>query len=269
MIAWIDGRLAETEGALDAADRGFTLGDGLFETLATVDGQPLRLPAHLSRFRAGAEVLGIPVPYSDAAIAAAVGAVLQATNVTEGAVRITMSRGVGARGVLPPERPTPTVVVTAAAMPVGATDPVRLIVAETTRRNDRSPLAGVKSLNYLDAVLARREAAAKGADDAVLLNTQDRVAETTIANVFAVIGGDVVTPPLTDGVLAGTMRARVIAAAQAHERSLSPSDLESASEIILTSALSVRPAVMLNGKPVGDGRPGPVAAGLASLPRRP
>ena len=137
----------------------------------------------------------------------------------------------------------------------------------STRRNERSPLAGLKSLNYLDAVLARREAAAAGADDAILLNTRDRVAEATAANVFCVLAGELVTPPLADGVLPGIMRACVMEATPVTERSIGAGELASAREIFLTSSLSLRSVVALNGKPVGDGRPGSMVARFEMLPR--
>lgn len=245
MRLWLDGGLVdEAEACISPLDRGFTLGDGLFETLRVTGGAVLRLEAHLARLAAGTRVLGLPLPAFD--LAAALAATAAANGLAEGALRLTISRGPGPRGVLPPASPLPTVVITAAPLPPPL-PPARLVIAESTRRNDRSPLARVKSLNYLDNILARQEAAGRGTDDAVLLNTRDRVAETSIANLFAVVAGELVTPPVSEGVLPGVMRAAVLAEG-ARERPLTPADLATASEIFLTSALGIRSVRALKGR---------------------
>ncbi|WP_296579875.1 aminotransferase class IV [Xanthobacter sp.] len=236
----------EADATVSPFDRGFTLGDGLFETLRVKTGKVLRVEAHLARLAAGADVLGMPLPAIDLAVALAQTAA--ANGLSEGVLRLTLTRGTGPRGVLPPAEPKPTVVITAAPLspPLPA---ARLVIAQGTRRNDRSPLAQVKSLNYLDGILARQEAARRGADDAILLNTRDGVAETSIANLFAVIDGVLVTPPLSEGVLPGVMRAEVIAAG-AQELPLTADDLASAEEILLTSALGIRSVATLEGRPL-------------------
>lgn len=237
MKLWLGDRLVEEEEArISPFDRGFTLGDGLFETLRLSGRAVLRLEAHLQRLAAGAAVLGMPLPGLD--LAAALHATAQGNGLADGVLRLTLTRGTGPRGVLPPAAPSPTLVI--AAAPAGPVlPPARLVIAETTRRNEFSPLAQVKSLNYLDGILARQEAARRGADDAVLLNTGGRVAETSIANLFAVIDGALVTPPLEDGVLPGVMRAAVMAEG-AEARPLDAFDLQRADEIFLTSALGIR-----------------------------
>lgn len=246
MKLWLGDRLTEEADArISPLDRGFTLGDGLFETMRLAGGAVLRLDAHLARLAAGAQVLGLPLPGLD--LAGALAATAQANGLSEGVLRLTLTRGAGPRGVLPPAAPSPTLVITAA--PAGpALPPARLVIARTTRRNELSPLAQVKSLNYLDGILARQEAARRGADDAVLLNTRERVAETTIANLFAVIDGALVTPPLADGVLPGVMRAAVMAEG-AQERPLAAFDLQRADELLLTSALGIRSVGEIEGRP--------------------
>lgn len=245
MKLWLGDGLVEEEAArISPLDRGFTLGDGLFETARVKAGRVLRLDAHLARLAAGARVLGLPLPALD--LGAALRATAQANGLGEAVLRLTLTRGAGPRGVLPPAHPVPTLVITAAPLPPPL-PPARLVIAESTRRNDRSPLARVKSLNYLDNILARQEAAGRGTDDAVLLNTRDRVAETSIANLFAVLGGELVTPPVSDGVLPGVMRAAVLAEG-ARERSITPAELATASEIFLTSALGIRSVRSLKGR---------------------
>lgn len=245
----LNGALVEAaEARITPGDRGFTLGDGLFETLRVRDGAILRIEAHLSRLAHGAGVLGLPLAGLD--LAAALEQTRAANGLADAVLRLTVTRGEGPRGVLPPASPSPTVLVTAAPMAPPA-PAARLVIATRTRRNERSPLAGVKSLNYLDNILARQEAAAAGADDAILLNTRDRVAETSIANLFAVIDGRLVTPPLADGALPGVMRAAVLAL-EGEERSLTADDLGRAEAIFLTSSLGLRPVAALAARPLAD-----------------
>jgi branched-chain amino acid aminotransferase len=240
------GLVEEADATVSPFDRGFTLGDGLFETLRVKKNKVLRAEAHLARLASGAGVLGMPLPSLD--LASVLAQTADANGLRDGVLRLTLTRGTGPRGVLPPAEPKPTLVITAAPLspPLPA---ARLVIAQGTRRNDRSPLAQVKSLNYLDGVLARQEAARRGADDAILLNTRDGVAETSIANLFAIIDGVLVTPPLSEGVLPGVMRAEVIAAG-AQKRPLTVDDLASAEEILLTSALGIRSVASLEGRPL-------------------
>lgn len=247
MKLWLGtGIVAQEAAAISPLDRGFTLGDGLFETMRVASGTVLRVQAHLARLAAGARVLGLPLPLPALDLADALAATAAANALTDGALRLTLTRGVGPRGVLPPAAPVPTLVITAAPLPPPAA-PARLVIVERTRRNEFSPLAQVKSLNYLDNILARQEAAARGADDGVLLNTRGEVAETSIANLFAVLDGALVTPPLAAGVLPGIMRAAVLAQGAA-ERPLTVADLARAEEIVLTSALGIRSVAALEGR---------------------
>lgn len=268
MKVWRNGEIVESAAAIDAHDRGVLLGDGLFETLAVIERMPLRLARHLSRLRQGADALAIPLPHGGAGISDAVTALLEAENVDEGSVRITLLRGPGPRGVLPPLDVSPTLVISAFAGKVGMAEPVRMMVAATTRRNEFSPLSEIKSTNYLDSIIAVREARASGADDAVMLNTMGHVAEAAWANIFCRKGDVLATPPVGDGALAGIMRACVMEYETVREKSLVADDLYAADEIFLTSSLSIRPVVEIDGHVIGNGTAGPVAARLSDLPRR-
>jgi branched-chain amino acid aminotransferase len=253
-MIWLNGRLREPDAAIDPADRGFTLGDGLFETIRIAGSQPRHLARHLARLRAGAALLAIPVPFGDDAIAAAITDLLGAAGIANGSVRITLTRGVQARGVLPAEDPQPTLLLTASpAAPQPG--PARLVIAGTTTRNEMSPLARIKSLNYLDQVLARQEAARRSSDEAVLLNTKGRVADATAANLFVAIDGVLATPPVTDGALPGIARGLIIERLGAVERALWPADLRRAQAIILTNALGIRPAISLDGTTLPEADP--------------
>jgi branched-chain amino acid aminotransferase len=256
---FVNGRLAEAgDTVIDPADRGLTLGDGVFETMAVHGGRIARLAAHLARLRHGAGVLGFAAPMADGDLGAALDSVVQANAITEGVLRLTCTRGPAPRGLLPPETPAPSLIITGAAKAPGTGGLVTAVIATATRRNEHSPLSRIKSLNYLDNILAAREAAEKGADEALLLNGAGNLASASAANLFAVIDGELVTPPASDGVLEGVMRADVLRVLGGTERTLSPGDLAGASEAFLTNCLSVRPLTAVDRTAIGDGRPGPV-----------
>lgn len=258
MTVWLDGGLAE-HGAIDPADRGFTLGDGLFETIRARGGAPCHLARHLARLRRGAALLGIPVGPSDAALAQAIGALLAAEDLGDAALRLTLTRGPAPRGVLPPAEPRPTLLITAG--PIAPAPPARAIIAGATRRNEASPLSRVKSLNYLDGILARLEAERAGANEALLLNTQGRLAEATAASLVLLLEGALVTPPVADGALPGIARELLIERRGLAERPLAPEDLLRADSACLANSLGIRPLVSVDGRPIGDG--GTLAAHLA------
>ena len=249
---WLNGMLTTVDAArIDPADRGLLLGDGVFETLAVADGRPLRLAAHLARLRAGAAVIGLPAPLSDEQFAAAMADLLTASGKIAGSLRLTLTRGVGPRGLPPPAEPKPTIMLTTGGLPPET--PAHLIVAQSTRRNEHSPLARIKSLNYLDNILARMEAQRAGADDALVLNTAGRVAESSAACLFWVKDGGLFTPPIAEGALPGVRRAAIIAALGAVERPVAADELRGADEIFLANSLSVRQVASLDGRPVGWG----------------
>jgi len=203
-------------------------------------------------------VLGIPVPFSDAALADALRAVLAAANLQAAALRLTLTRGPAPRGLLPPEQLRPTVLVTAQALPP-VLPPAHVIIARSTRRNEFSPLSAIKSLNYLDSIMARREAAAHGADDAILLNTAGALAGATAATLVLRIGGLWLTPPLQDGALAGIARARHLEQGLIAERSLYPADAARADTAWLLTSLSTRPVRAMEDTSTGRLTQFPVA----------
>jgi branched-chain amino acid aminotransferase len=259
---WLNGGVVAAEDAhIDIADRGFLLADGLFETMLAKSGSIERLDAHLARLIDGAKVLGIPVPLAAATLAEACGAVLAANgleSVVRAGLRLTLTRGPGPRGVLPPKEPRPTVLITAAAAssPPASTT---AITARTVRRDATSPLSHIKSLAYTGNILARIEADAAGASEALILNTDGNLAETTSSNVFLVEDGTLVTPPVSDGVLPGIARAAVIESAKGlgitiWEESISVERLRNASEIFLTNSLiGVCPLAILDGRVLSPG----------------
>jgi branched-chain amino acid aminotransferase len=259
MIYFNGAILPADRARIDPADRGFGLGDGLFETLRAYDGRPFRLADHLDRMAAAAAALQIPWPVDRSLIAGAVGAVLGANDHDRGdaSIRITLSRGTGPRGLAPPADPRPTLLI--ATAPYTVLPETCTAVTVDIRRNEGSPLSRMKSLGQLDNVLAAGVAAKSGADEAILLNNAGHVACAARANLFALIDGRLVTPPIGDGVLPGIARRIVLEIAAAArlpfaEASLSPADLARAEEILLTNSLfEIRSVTRLDGHAI-DGR---------------
>jgi branched-chain amino acid aminotransferase len=269
-LLWVNGELLPAgEAALDPLDRGFTLGDGLFETMRVRGGAVPHIERHLSRLRVGAAVLELsPLP-KDESLKDAIGKTLAANELAEAAVRLTISRGVPEnRGLLPEPEPKPSLVIHAepfAGYPAELYDRGARALISRIPRNERSPLARIKSLNYLDNVLARREAEARGADDALLLNTAGDLASASAANLFLLLDGALITPSVTSGALPGTVRELVVAdlaprvGLEVVERAVRPEELRAAEEALLTNALmGIVPLIEVDALPIGTGEPGPV-----------
>lgn len=232
-------------------DRGLTLGDGLFETLLAVDGALRDAEAHLARLAAGCATLGLPAPDHDAAHALVREAAAASGRM---AVRLTLTAGSGGRGLMRPAELAPRMFANAAPAPPPA-GPARLITS-AVRRNEGSPASRVKSLAYLDNVLARREAAAAGADEALMLNGRGEAACASAANLFWLEQDVLRTPALDCGVLDGITRAAVIDQARrlgvpVEQVRSGPQALLAAQAVFLTSSLiGVRAAASLDGRPL-------------------
>lgn len=226
---------------IPADDRGLTLGDGLFETVLAVAGAFARLDAHLDRMAAGCTVIGLPAP-DPQAVASEMRRALAMAGLEEAraAVRVSYTAGSGGRGLDRPARPAPRLSVTAAAAPKPVT-PARLALSGV-RRNDQSPASRLKTLAYLDNVLARAEALGRGADEALMLNTRGEAACAAAGNLFWLVGTRLFTPALDCGVLAGVTRAVVLEAAPAlgltpTETHVGPEALAQAEAIFVTNSL--------------------------------
>lgn len=247
MKIWLNGSLIdEAEARIAPTDRGLLLGDGLFETMAAENGAVPELARHHARLRRGAELLRLPVHFTPQNLAQIVAELLAANGLTLAAVRLTLTRGSGPRGLLPGDATTPTLMLTASAMPA-ASGPARLITAGQ-RRDESSILSTIKSLNYLPNVLARIEAAEAGADDALLLNHAGRVAEASASNVFVRLAGRWITPPVSEGALPGVRRAVLLEAGRVQEAPVSIAELVRAEALCLGNALSMRAVASLDGR---------------------
>lgn len=259
MTVWLNGALTGSGvPVIEPSDRGFLLADGLFETLLAREGRPLFFDAHLDRLERSAEELALPIPASRKKIRKGMSALLAANKLDEGeaSLRLTLTRGPGARGIALPEDPHPTLLITAA--PLGkAPDTVTAITA-AIRRNETSPAARMKTLAYLDNILARREANAKGAGEALMLNTKGRLACGTIGNLFLWKGAALFTPALDEGVLPGITRAQIIALAEeegltCREAPLEPDTLRGCDGAFLTNSLvGLQRIRKVDGEPLPD-----------------
>jgi branched-chain amino acid aminotransferase len=270
-MLWLNGRwISEGEAAIDPADRGFLLADGLFETMRADLGRVRGLEAHLARLRRGAEMLGLPVPLNDDQLADALRATLAVNGLTDdsAALRLTLSRGPGPRGLLPPEAPRPTMMI--AAFPLPPPRPAaEAVLVSGVRRNEHSPTSRLKTLGYLDQILALREARAAGANEAILCCTAGRLACASAANLFLVMDGQVRTPPAEDGALPGVTRRRLLDIGSAAGLAVTASPLpvealQRAEEAFVTSSLAgIRPIRTLAGRSLPA--PGPLTRRLSSL----
>ena len=270
---YCNGRLLPAQDcSLPPADRSYLLGDGLFETILVQAGRPVFLPEHLARLSASAAFLGYALPAAEQ-LTAAVTLLINKNSLQKGALRLTVSP-TASEGLLAAGNSPLNITITCRSGPPYSADlyqrGFRAVIAAATRRNEHSPLARHKTTNFLDNVLARREAKAAGADEALLLNTAGNLCETAAANLFLVCGGKVLTPPVTDGALPGIVRAKILTLCPelglpAPERSLAPANLREADEAFLTnSLLGVMPLVSVDTVPLGDGTPGPLTRRLAA-----
>ena len=263
MKVWVDGTLSDQADAqVSAFDHGITVGDGVFETAKVIDGVPFALSRHLARLADSARGLGLTAP-PVADVRAAIEATLTANADVLGdphRLRITLTGGPGPLGS---ERGAagPTMIVALAPMAPWPATAKTLVVPWT--RNERSATAGLKTTSYAENVVALAHARWLDATEALFANSRGELCEGTGSNIFAVRGGQVLTPPLASGCLAGVTRALVLEWTDAIERDLPLSTLDEADELFLTS--STRDVMPVHA--VGDrvlAAPGPVTARVAA-----
>ena len=264
---YLNGELVAAEqAALPALDRGLLYGYGLFETMRSYGGRVFRLAEHYRRLAAGAALLAIAVPLTLDVLEEAIDATLARNGLAGAYVRLTLTAGPGGDGG------KASVVLFARDLteyPAELRGRGMAAVVSAVRRNETSPLARVKSLNYLDNLLAREEARRSGAGEALLLNTLGFVAEGAASNVFLVRDGALLTPGVEAGALPGITRQVVMDLAgeegmAVEEANVTLPALFGAGEAFLTnSVMEVMPLVSVDGRPVGSGRPGPLTERLA------
>ena len=269
-IVYLNGSLMpRSQARISALDYGFLYGFGLFETMRAYEGQVFLLDRHLSRLARSAEILGLPIGVSD--LEEAVMATIQANQLSEARIRISISIGEGGMAPDPSTCQKPTVLVLAGhyqPYPEQVYQKGFRAVVSSIRRNSQSPLSRLKSANYLESILARQEARAAGVDEALCLNEKGLLAEASMSNVFLVTNGTLRTPGQESGILPGITREIVLELASqlginTLEHDIRLDELFHAQEAFLTNSLiEVMPLAEIDGKPIGSSRPGPLTKRL-------
>ena len=257
---WADGGIVPAgAAAVSPVDHAVIVGDGVFETLKVVNGVPFALTRHLGRLKRSADGLGLPEP-DDALVRTAVAETLTA-DPEAGRLRITWSSGPGPLGS--DRGGGPGTLLVASSPGTVWPEAVQVHLCEWTR-NERGALTGLKTTSYAENVRALEAAHRRGASEALLANTQGRLCEGTGTNVFLVIDGVLVTPPLSSGCLAGITRELVLELAEVVERDVDPGEFAVASEAFLTSSTREVGAISAIDDTVLPEAPGPVTAGLVA-----
>jgi branched-chain amino acid aminotransferase len=274
-LCWIDDELVPAAQArISVLDHGLLYGDGVFEGIRFYKRRCFRLGAHLQRLHHSARAIGLQLPFTLAQMADHIRATVDAAAFEDGYLRVVVTRGVGSLGLDPRRccRPGYFVLADTLAMVDQAAreQGARVIIASTRRLALDGLDPRIKSLNYLNHILARMEANLAGADEAILLNQAGRVTEGSADNLFIVRDGELLTPPVIDGALAGITRAVMLELAQqacipAREQSLAPYDLYTADELFLTgTGAELIPVREVDGRPL-PACPGPVFHRLQAL----
>lgn len=260
-IIYLNGRLVpRSEAKLSVFDHGFLYGYGLFETMRAYNGRVFRLDRHLTRLYRSAEILGLASRLAAFDLETACLEILQANELKEARLRLTVTAGEGDMTPDPGTCSSLTVLVTAknlVPLPPQKYELGFRAALSSVRRNSQSPLSRLKSSCYLDNILARMEAKAVGADEAILLNERGHLAEGSTSNIFVVSKGMLITPSLESGVLPGITREAVLEIAQASniktvERQVELRELTEAEEAFITnSILEIMPLTWFGGKAIG------------------
>jgi branched-chain amino acid aminotransferase len=269
-IVFLNGALVpRSQARISPFDLGFLYGYGLFETMRAYSGHIFRLDKHLERLRQSAALIGLPVDAFD--LEKACYDTLKTNKLDDARIRLTVSMGEGEAIPDPPKQPRPTVLVTASRYTPPSAETYRngyKALVSSIRQNSRSPLSRLKTASYLSNILARKEAKAAGADEALLLNERSNLCEGSTSNIFLVSGGTLITPGVESGCLPGITRQTVIELAnrlgiKVVEREAQLEELMRADEAFLTNSLiELMPLTRVNDKPIGQGKTGKVTRKL-------
>ncbi len=268
---YIDGKFyAEADAKISVFDHGLLYGDGIFEGIRFYNGRVFRLEEHLERLWDSARSICLEIPMSSRAMTEALLETIRQNDLRDGYIRLLVTRGIGNRGLNPAQCKEPSVIIITAQITLYPESVYRnglSVVTCATRRTNPSALnPAVKSLNYLNNVMARIEANLAGADEALMLNDAGNVAECTADNVFIVKRGHIFTPPITAGALRGITRSVVFEIAaetgiKVTEADITRHDVFIADEAFLTgTAAEIIPVVKADGRAIGTGKPGPITA---------
>jgi len=271
-IIYLNGTLMPAQEAkISPLDRGFLYGYGLFETMRSYKGRVFRLDRHLARLRRSAAILALAAELEAYDLEQAIYKTLEVNRLKDARIRLTVSAGLGERGLAPPNLGPITVMVSVEKLVLPPPQIYRRGIHAaivSTRRNSLSPLSQIKATNYLDSFVALSQAVASGAEEAILLNERGFIAECSTSNIFLVVEGILTTPSVESGILPGITREAVLELArdlgiEAVEREIPEADLFQAEEAFLTTSVrEIVPLTSIDDKPVGSGKPGPVTSRL-------
>lgn len=279
MKVWVNGKLVDKQDAkLSVFDHGTLYGDGVFEGIRCYNGRIFQCEAHISRLFASAGSIRLKIPYDRRQIVDAMHETLRANNITDGYIRLVVTRGEGTLGLSPNKCPSPSMFIIADQIVLYPEDMyengLAVIIAKTIRTSARSLNPSVKSLNYLNNILAKIEAIDADVPEAIMLNEEGNVAECTGDNIFIVKGGRVITPPPSAGILIGITRDVVMKLCgklgiEVAEENFTPEKLYAADECFLTgTAAEVIAVVKVDDKTIGSGEVGPITRRLLAAFRK-
>ena len=274
-IIFMNDRLVpEEEARVSVFDHGLLYGDGVFEGLRSYSGRVFRLDAHLDRLWDSARAISLEIPLTKDVVAKAVNDTLAANKLVDGYVRLLVTRGAGSLGLDPNRTKNPQVIVIADTISLYPQEfydkGLRIVTAATQRVHSAALSPRIKSLNYLNNIMAKLEGLQAGCVEALMLNHKGEVAECTGDNVFVVRSGRLLTPPPDAGILEGITRGAVMELAHAagvdcREATLTRYDLYTSDECFLTgTAAEVIPVVEIDGRKIGAGMPGPITSRLTT-----
>jgi branched-chain amino acid aminotransferase len=266
---------AKEDAKISVYDHGLLYGDGVFEGMRSYSGKVFRLSEHLDRLWQSARAICLEIPLTKAQMSDAIYETLRRNDLTDAYLRLILTRGSGTLGLDPNRCSHPQVIIIADHIALYPSEyyenGLEIVTASTIRNHPAALSPRIKSLNYLNNIMAKIEGLNAGCIEALMLNIKGEVAECTGDNIFLVRGGDVLTPPLDAGILDGITRQVVIQLARndglsVHETTLTRHDVYIADECFLTgSAAEVIPVVKIDDRRLGDGKPGPVTRDLMRL----
>lgn len=271
---YIDGKFVpEEEARVSVFDHGLLYGDGLFEGIRVYNREVFMLEAHLKRLYNGAKVIRLEIPLSPEELGKKVCETVKLNGISDGYVRLVVTRGKGDLGLSPSKTVDPNVIIIASTLKIYPDEVyqngLKLVTVSTRRNNPDSLSPQIKSLNYLNHILAHLEVLHAGADEGLVLNDSGYVTECVVDNFFVVLDGAVITPPTNSGALNGITRLVVFELCkdlgiEIREEQLSLVECYTADECFLTgTAAEIAPVTYLDDRPVGvDGTPGPVTVKL-------